>query len=99
VKASEAAPRLAVHGRNGRPEGRRAAVALTLYGVVAVGFMTAMYALERRGPGYVLAFAAGCVASSLYGFFAGTWPFGVVELVWSVIALRRWSSERAVSSG
>jgi hypothetical protein len=70
-------------------------VALTLYGVLAVGFMMLMYALERRGPGFVLAFAVGCVASSIYGFLAGTWPFGVVELIWSAIALRRWRALEA----
>jgi hypothetical protein len=28
--------------------------------------------------------------ASSYAFLAGTWPFGVVEAVWAVIALRRW---------
>ena len=62
----------------------------TLYGVAAVSFMMAMYALERRGRGFVLAFAAGCVASSLYGFLSGAWPFGVVELIWTGVAVRRY---------
>ena len=62
---------------------------ITVYGVVAVTFMMAMYALERRGRAYVLAFAVGCVLSSAYGFLAGAWPFGVVELVWAGIAVRR----------
>jgi hypothetical protein len=65
-------------------------MALTVYGVLALTFMMAMYALERRGDGYVLAFAAGCALSSAYGFASGTWPFGVVEAVWTVVALRRW---------
>ena len=69
-------------------------MALTLYGMVALSFMMLMYALERRGPAFVAAFAAGCLASSLYGFLAGTWPFGVVELIWSAIALRRWRELR-----
>ena len=64
--------------------------AVTVYGLCAVTFMMAMYALERRGPAYVLAFAGGCVLSSAYGFWSGTWPFGVAELVWSVIAVRRY---------
>jgi hypothetical protein len=64
---------------------------VTLYGVVALTFMMAMYALERRGRGFVLAFAAGCALSSGYGFVSGAWPFGVVEAVWALIALRRWS--------
>jgi hypothetical protein len=43
-------------------------VAVTIYGVGAVTFMMVMYALERRGPKFVLAFAFGCVLSSVYGF-------------------------------
>jgi hypothetical protein len=63
---------------------------LTAFGAGALSFMMLMYALERRGSGFVLAFACGCLLSSAYGFLAGTWPFGVVEIVWAVIALRRW---------
>ena len=65
-------------------------MAITLYGVGAVGFMMVMYAFERRGRIYVLGFALGCVLSSVYGFLAGAWPFGVVELIWSAVAVRRW---------
>jgi hypothetical protein len=54
-----------------------------------------MYALERRGPVFVLAFACGCLLSSAYGFLAGTWPFGVVEIVWAVIATCRWRRVRS----
>ena len=65
-------------------------MALTIYGVLSLTFMMAMYALERRGDGFVLAFAVGCALSSAYGFASGAWPFGVVEGIWTVIALRRW---------
>ena len=65
-------------------------MAVTVYGIVAVSFMMAMYALEGRGRGFVLAFAVGCVLSSSYGFLSGAWPFGVVELVWAGIAVRRY---------
>ena len=63
---------------------------LTLYGVVVLTFMMCMYALEARDPRFVLAFAVGCALSSSYGFLSGAWPFGVVEGIWSVIALRRY---------
>jgi hypothetical protein len=69
------------------------AMAVTIYGVCAVSFMMAMYALERRGPVFVLLFAVGCLLSSAYGFLSGAWPFGVVEAVWSVIAVRRYRRE------
>jgi hypothetical protein len=63
---------------------------LTLVGACALTFMMLMYAFERRHRLFVLAFALGCALSSGYGFLAGTWPFGVVELVWVLIALRRY---------
>ena len=69
-------------------------MAVTLYGVCAVTFMMVMYALERRGARYVLGFSLGCVASSLYGWLSGAWPFGVVELIWAAIAFRRYLHER-----
>ena len=68
--------------------------ALTVYGVVAVGSMLLFYALESRSPLFVLAFAVACVASSVYGFLQGAWPFGVVEIIWSGVALQRWRSRR-----
>jgi hypothetical protein len=64
-------------------------VTVTIYGICAVTFMMTMYALERRGRSFVLAFALGCVLSSVYGFLSGAWPFGVVELIWSGIAVQR----------
>lgn len=63
--------------------------AITLFGVVAVTFMMAMYALEARGRGFILAFAFGCLLSSVYGFLSGAWPFGVVEAIWALVAVRR----------
>ena len=63
---------------------------LTVFGALAVTFMVAMYALERRDRRYTLGFACGCVLASAYGFLAGAWPFGVVELVWAAIALDRY---------
>lgn len=72
---------------------------LTIFGACAVTFMMLMYALERRSRHFVLAFACGCVLSSIYGFLAGTWPFGVVEAIWSVIALRRYFQLSSEASG
>jgi hypothetical protein len=66
-------------------------MAVTIYGVCALTFMMLMYAFERRGRRFVLAFALGCVLSSIYGFLSGAWPFGVVELIWAGIALRRYA--------
>lgn len=63
---------------------------LTLFGAIAVGSMLLAYALEERAAAFVLAFAAACLASAAYGFLQGAWPFGVVEVIWSGVALRRW---------
>jgi hypothetical protein len=63
---------------------------LTLFGAAAVTFMMLMYALERRGRSFIFAFGCGCLLSSAYGFAAGTWPFGVVELIWAGVAFNRW---------
>jgi hypothetical protein len=67
---------------------------LTLFGAGAVSFMMLMYALKRRHNGFILAFACGCALSSVYGFLAGTWPFGVVEAIWVVVALHRYRARR-----
>jgi len=69
-------------------------MAVTIYGVVALTFMMAMYALEARNRHFIAAFALGCALSSSYGFLAGTWPFGAVEAVWCLVALRRYRSAR-----
>jgi hypothetical protein len=63
---------------------------LTLFGLVAVSAMLLFYALEDRSPWFVLAFVGACLMASAYGFLQGAWPFGAVEAVWSLIALRRW---------
>jgi hypothetical protein len=63
---------------------------LTAFGACSVAAMMVCYALESRAPAYTLAFAVACVAASAYGWLAGTWPFGVVEAIWAVVALRKW---------
>ena len=68
---------------------------ITSFGVIAVTFMMVMYALERRHRRFVLAFAAGCLLSSAYGFLSGAWPFGVVEVIWAIVAAKRYVGVRA----
>ncbi len=67
---------------------------LTAFGAAAVTFMMLMYALEARHVGFILAFAVGCALSSTYGFLAGAWPFGVVEAIWTGVAVRRYLTAR-----
>ena len=67
---------------------------LSLFGLFAVSAMLICYALEGRSHWFVLAFAGSCALASLYGFLQGAWPFGVVEAIWSFVALRRWRQNR-----
>jgi hypothetical protein len=68
--------------------------ALTLFGLFAVSAMLICYAFEARSHWWVLGFAFGCWLGSAYGFLQGAWPFGLVEGIWGVIALRRWRHAR-----
>lgn len=63
---------------------------LTAFGVCSVTAMMICYALESRSRWFVLAFAGSCLLASFYGFLQGAWPFGLVEAIWSLVALRRW---------
>lgn len=69
---------------------------LTAFGLFAVTAMVVCYALEDRNPVYLLGFAGACALGSIYGFMQGAWPFGLVEAVWTAIALRRWRVRTAV---
>jgi hypothetical protein len=68
---------------------------LTFFGLVAVSLMLVFYALERRSRWYLLGFAGACAMGSTYGFLQGAWPFGVVEAIWALVALRRWWMARS----
>ena len=71
---------------------------LSMFGLFAVTAMLVTYAFEQRSPWFVLAFAAACALGSMYGFLQGAWPFGLVEAVWSLVALRRWWSAMRLSA-
>jgi hypothetical protein len=64
--------------------------ALTLFGLFAVTAMLVFYALEPRSPWFILAFAGACALGSAYGFLQGAWPFGLVEAIWTAVAVWRW---------
>lgn len=68
---------------------------LTLFGLFAVSAMLICYALENRSPWYILAFAGSCALGSIYGFLQGAWPFGLVEAIWALVALKRWWGVKA----
>ena len=68
--------------------------ALTAFGLFAVTAMLLTYALEKKSPWFILGFAVSCVLGSTYGFLQGAWPFGIVEAIWSMVAVRRWWQEK-----
>jgi hypothetical protein len=72
---------------------------LTLYGLFAVTAMLVCYACEERSPWWILGFAFSCALGSIYGFLQGAWPFGLVEGIWAVVALRRWMLKLRQSRG
>jgi hypothetical protein len=39
------------------------------------------------------------VLASAYGFLQGAWPFGIVEAIWSLVALRRWLGRASIHAG
>ena len=63
---------------------------LTAFGLFSVTAMLVTYALEERHRCFVLAFAGSCALGSIYGFLQGAWPFGLVEAIWALVAVRRW---------
>ena len=67
---------------------------LTLFGLFSVTAMLVTYALEKQSHWYILGFAVSCVLGSTYGFLQGAWPFGLVEAVWALVAVRRWWIEK-----
>jgi hypothetical protein len=70
---------------------------LSLFGLFAVTAMLVSYALEKRSPWFILSFAIACAFGSLYGFLQGAWPFGIIEAIWALVALRRWWHAAKVS--
>lgn len=68
---------------------------LTLFGLFAVTAMLICYALEKHSHWFILGFSVSCLLGSTYGFLQGAWPFGLVEAVWSLVAIRRWFVAKA----
>ena len=70
---------------------------LTLFGVVTVTLMVLFYALEKRATVFILGFSIACLLVAIYAYLAGAWPFSIAEVIWSVIAFRRWQSARTLA--
>jgi hypothetical protein len=71
--------------------------ALSAFGLFAVLSMLVCYTLEHRSHWWTLGFAFTCLLSSLYGFLQGAWPFGIVEIIWFLVAGWRWHRQKAAA--
>ena len=72
---------------------------LNAFGLFAVTAMLVCYGLEQRSTWFILAFAGSCGLGSVYGFLQGAWPFGLVEAIWALVALRRWQYAQVSRQG
>ena len=70
---------------------------LNIYGAAIVTAMVVFYAIEGKATIFTFLFGIMCIGTSAYGFLAGTWPFGVIEAVWAVIAFRKYFRMRTPS--
>ncbi len=68
---------------------------LTVFGSIAVAVMMFSYWMEPRSKWFVLLFAAGCAATSGYSAIVQAYPITVIEALWALIALRRFSKRVA----
>jgi hypothetical protein len=69
---------------------------LSFFGLFSVTAMLVFYALEDRSPWFIAAFAMACALGSVYGFLQGAWPFGLIEAIWTLVALHRWQKRIAI---
>ena len=62
---------------------------LTLFGSLAVGTMLGSYWLEPRSRWFVLVFAVGSAATSLYSGLLQAYPITAIEALWAAVAVQR----------
>ncbi|MCL4341765.1 MAG: hypothetical protein M1431_06710 [Candidatus Thermoplasmatota archaeon] len=71
---------------------------VNVYGSAVLIVMMVFYIYENRKPVFTLLFGVMCIGSSAYGFLAGTWPFGVIEIIWAAFSIRKYISIRGKGS-
>lgn len=70
---------------------------LNLFGLISVILMLIFYTLEERSHWFILLFAISCILGSIYGFLQGAWPFGLVEIAWTIVVFRKWMQRFSVA--
>jgi uncharacterized protein (DUF697 family) len=71
---------------------------LSLFGLVVITAGALFYFLEASSNWFILAFAAANVLASIYAFLQGAWPYGMIEIIWTLVALHRWWSKEITGS-
>jgi len=64
---------------------------LTFFGSVAVAIMFVSYWVEARSKWFVLVFAGGSAATSVYSGLVQAYPITGIEALWAIVALQRFS--------
>ena len=67
---------------------------LSLFGLCAVTAGVVFYAMENLSSWFILALGISTAMASVYAFLQGAWPYGLIEIVWTVAALLRWWPKR-----
>jgi hypothetical protein len=67
---------------------------LSLFGLCAVSAAVFFYAMENFSHWFVLALAVANALAGVYAFIQGAWPYGLVEIVWTLVGLWRWGPKR-----
>lgn len=67
---------------------------LTVFGSIVVAIMMLAYWLEPRSRWYVLIFALASAGTALYSALSEVYPITVIEAIWAVVALQRFTARR-----
>jgi|YelNatPaOPRAMG01_1025707.scaffolds.fasta_scaffold00191_31 hypothetical protein len=67
---------------------------LNIFGSVDLAVMLLFYISEDSKPLFSALFGITCIGSSAYGFLSGTWPFGVIEIIWAVFSINKFFTRR-----
>ena len=71
---------------------------LTLFGSIAVTIMFLAYWVEARSKWYVLVFAGASAATSVYSGLVEAYPITVIEALWALVALQRFSKRHRLEA-
>ena len=71
---------------------------LTLFGSIAVTIMFLAYWVEARSKWYVLIFAGASAATSVYSGLVQAYPITVIEALWALVALQRFSKRHRLEA-